>query len=224
MQEIKVEEKAFPTGVFQARGYQVALHAQKTYNGVAILSKQPITDVLVGLKDDVDDPQARLIAGTVGGIRILNAYMPNGQSPTSEKFPYKLKWMERLRRHLDATYSATQPLVLVGDYNVAPEDADVYDPDAWQNEAIFHPDAKKGLEHVRGFGFVDVFRKHHPEPGLYSWWDFRTFAFPKNRGLRIDHIFATPPLAERSISASIDLESRRGLQPSDHAAVLATFE
>jgi exodeoxyribonuclease-3 len=223
LQEIKAEEKAFPLAAFQAKGYQVALSAQKTYNGVALLSKQPLADVRTGLRDGEDDTQARLIEGRVGDVWVINVYMPNGQHPTSEKFPYKLRWMERLRIHLHTHFKPTDPLVLTGDFNVAPEDKDVYDPPGWANESIFHPDARKGLESVRAFGFVDVFRKLHPEPGHYSWWDYRAGAFPKNQGLRIDHIFATPPLAERCTDSSIDIDSRRGDQPSDHAAVLATF-
>ncbi len=224
LQEIKTEEKTFPIDAFTLKGYKVALNAQRTYNGVAILSRRPITDVTLGMGDLAADPQARLIAGTVEGVRILNAYMPNGESPTSDKFPYKLEWMTRLRHHLDATYKKEQPLVLVGDFNVAPEDKDVYDPEAWVNESIFHPESRQHLEVLRAFGFIDVVRKHHPEPGLYSWWDYRMGAFQKNRGLRIDHIFATPVLADRSSSASIDIDSRRGNQPSDHAVVMATFD
>jgi exodeoxyribonuclease-3 len=224
LQEIKTEESGFPQVAFQAKGYSTALCAQKTYNGVAILSKLPLTEVTTGLRDGEDDTQARLVTALINGVRVMNVYMPNGQSVGSDKYQYKLRWMERLRVYLHHHFKPETPLVLCGDYNVAPEDRDVYEPKQWVSEPIFHIDARKALESIRTFGLVDVYRKHHSEGSLYSWWDYRMSAFAKNRGLRIDHIFATAPLAAKCTSSEIDRESRAGAQPSDHAAVVATFK
>jgi exodeoxyribonuclease-3 len=223
MQELKVEEKDFPADAFRALGYQSVHACQKTYNGVAILSKTPITDVKSGLGDGVEDPQQRLIAGTVQGIRVLSVYVPNGEAPGTDKFAYKLSWMRRLRDYLETRCDRAEPLVVCGDFNVAPEARDVHDPAAWENSTLFHADARAALEHVRQWGLTDVFRLHHAEPGFYSWWDYRMLGFPKNRGLRIDHVFVTEPLAHRCTDSSIDRDARKGKQPSDHAPVLVTF-
>jgi exodeoxyribonuclease-3 len=223
LQELKCEEQLLPTLELHALGYHGVYHCQKTYNGVAILSRAPISDVTLGLDDGEDDPQTRLIAGTIDGVRVISAYFPNGDTVGSDKFLYKLKWMARLRAYLDKRHSADEALVLCGDFNVAPEARDVHDPLAWERTVLFHPDARQALERVRGFGFTDVFRQHHTDGGAYSWWDYRMLGFPKNRGLRIDHIFATESMAARSNGSWIDREERKGKQPSDHAPVLATF-
>jgi exodeoxyribonuclease-3 len=221
MQELKVEEKDFPRDAFAALGYEAQVACQKTYNGVAILSKRPLSELHSGLGDD--DPQQRLIAATLDGVRLICAYMPNGQSVGSEKWAYKLEWLARMRRFLDENHDPAQPLVLCGDFNVAPESRDVHDPAEWESSTLFHPDARAALERIRAWGFVDAFRLHHQEPGIYSWWDYRMLGFPKNRGLRIDHVFVTAPLASRCTDVWIDREARKGKQPSDHAPVLATF-
>jgi exodeoxyribonuclease-3 len=223
MQELKVEADKFPTEAFTQIGYQVVLHAQKTYNGVAIVSRVAATDVRVGLDDGIDDDQARLISATIGGIRVASVYAPNGQTVGSDKYEYKLQWMDRLRRWLDDKNDRGQPLALCGDFNVAPEAKDVHDPVAWAKETLFHVDARVALERVRTWGLVDLFRLHHHEAGYYSWWDYQMLAFPKGRGLRIDHIFATESLARRCQSCWIDREARKGQKPSDHAPVVATF-
>lgn len=223
LQELKTEEKDFPLEAFTALGYASVQVCQKTYNGVAILSRRPISDVRCGLDDDEEDQQARLIAGTVEGLRILSAYVPNGQAVGSDKFAYKLRWLERLGRYLERHHERSTPLVLCGDFNVAPEERDVCDPVVWAQETLFHVDARRALERVRAWGLVDTFRLHHEEANVYSWWDYRMLAFPKNRGLRIDHIFASESLARRCESAWIDRDARKGKQPSDHAPVLATF-
>lgn len=228
LQETKVIDEEFPILEFHARGYQVATFGQRTYNGVAIASKLPLTDVLLGLADGVDDPQARLISATVrcelGEVRVFSAYVPNGEAPASPKFQYKLAWLGRLRGHLDRFHSPKDLIVVVGDLNVAPEPIDCHDPEAWEGRVLFHPAERAALEQVRAFGLVDVYRRHHPEPGRYSWWDYRMLAFPKNRGLRIDHVLATSGLADRSTAAEIDREARKGQQPSDHAPVVVTFD
>jgi exodeoxyribonuclease-3 len=218
LQELKVEEKGLPA----FDGYHCAAACQKTYNGVAILSKTPIADVAVGLDDGIEDGQQRLISGTVGGLRILSVYAPNGQSVGSDKWQYKLAWLERLRKHL-ARYDHSTPLVMAGDFNVAPEAKDVHDPMEWEPQVLYHPEARAAMMRVRGFGLHDTFRLHHGGPGFYTWWDYRMLSFAKNRGLRIDQIFVTEPLVARCSDAFIDREARKGKQPSDHAPVLATL-
>ena len=222
MQELKVEAEKFPMELFTAIGYEVVLTAQKTYNGVAIVSLKKATDVRIGLDDGVEDPQARLISAVIDGVRIASAYIPNGQAVGSDKFEYKMQWMERMRRWLDK-HDRNEQIALCGDFNVAPEAKDVHDPVAWEKETLFHIDARKALENIRAWGLVDLFRLHHHEGGVYSWWDYQMLAFPKGRGLRIDHIFASESLARRCDSCVIDREARKGVKPSDHAPVIATF-
>jgi len=224
LQELKARDEDFPYAELRALGYHAAVFGQKTYNGVAILSRTEPRDVERGLGDDVDDPQARAISALIGGVRVLSVYVPNGGEMGSEKYAYKQEWLRRLRAMLDRRFDPAEPLALCGDFNVAPEPRDVHDPPAWEASVLFHPEARAALEHVRGFGLADTLRLHHEEGGLYSWWDYRMLAFPKNRGLRIDHIFASRPLATRCVSASIDRQERKGKQPSDHAPVIATFE
>jgi exodeoxyribonuclease-3 len=199
-------------------------YGQKTYNGVAILSRSEPADVATGLADGIDDPQARLISAEVGGVRILSAYVPNGSVVGSDKYGYKLDWLSRLRGHLGRRCDPAAPVVLCGDLNVARFDDEVAHPDAWGGSVLCHPTARDALERVREWGFTDVVRQHHPEGGLYSWWDYRAGAFPRNNGLRIDHVWATAPLAARCTSAEIDRDERKGAKPSDHAPVVAVFD
>lgn len=223
LQETKVEDAQFPRDEFRVAGYEVVLAGQKSYNGVAIAARRPLTDVVRGLDDGTDDPQARLIAATIDGVRILSAYVPNGQAVGSEKFSYKLAWLGRMRRYLDSRCDPQQPLVLAGDFNVAPEAIDVHDPRLWRGQVLFTVEERAALAQLRNFGLVDTYRRHHTEGGRFSWWDYRQLAFPKNLGVRIDHVFATPPLAEQSLHAEIDREARKGENPSDHAPVVAEF-
>ena len=220
LQETKVEDALFPLEPLKALGYHVVFHGQRTYNGVAILSRTEPTDVLRGGDLPGADPQARLLAATVEGVRVVNAYAPNGHAVGSEKFAYKLEWYRRLRALLDGSFDRQAPLVLCGDLNVAPEARDVYDPERFANDVLFHAEARAALAQVMDFGLVDGFRARRPEPGRYSWWDYRQLAFPKNRGARIDHVLATPALAARLTAAAIDRELRKGKQPSDHAPVI----
>lgn len=221
LQETKVEDHEFPLEPFSSLGYQAALYGQRTYNGVALLSRLPLTDVERGFGDD--DPSARFLAATVAGVRVASVYVPNGQAVGSEKFHYKLGWLQRCRQWLTAHASPTQPLALCGDYNIAPDDRDVHDPAAWENQIHCHPDERAALVQLESWGLEDVFRRHHPEGGLFSWWDYRQLAFPKNRGLRIDYLLCTPALAGRCTQIRIDREARKGKQPSDHAPVVAEF-
>jgi exodeoxyribonuclease-3 len=220
LQELKAEEKDFPADDLAAAGYSAVRLCQKTYNGVAICARTELTDVTSGLDDGEDDPQARLISATVGGVRVVSVYVPNGQSVGSDKYAYKLRWLDRLRGWLDRRCRPDEPLVVCGDFNVAPEPRDVYDPTAWEREPLFHIDARAAFERMRAFGLVDTFRLHHDEAGAFSWWDYRALMFPRNRGLRIDHVLATETLAQRCTSAVIDRDARKGKQPSDHAPVV----
>jgi exodeoxyribonuclease-3 len=223
LQELKSLETDFPAEMVAKLGYHVLAAYQRTYNGVAILSRVPVVDPVVGLGDGVDDPQARFVAGTVDGVRVVSVYVPNGGEVGSDKYAYKLAFLGRLRRWLDTHARADQPLAVCGDFNVAPEERDVHDPAAWVNETLFHPDSRKALSDVMGFGLLDSLRLRTQEAGLYSWWDYRMLGFPKNRGLRIDHILVTPSLGARCTSVTIDRNERKGKLPSDHAPVVALF-
>lgn len=224
LQELKVPDADFPFEAVRAAGYHAAVHGQRTYNGVAILSRAEAGEVQVGLGDGAPDDQARLIAATVSGVRVVSAYVPNGQVVGSDKWSYKLDWLARLRAWLERTARTDQPLALCGDFNVAPEDRDVAEPDQWGGSVLCHGDARRALHGVTSWGLVDAVRLHHEGPGPFSWWDYRMLAFPKGNGLRIDHIFVTPALAARCTAASVDRDERKGKLPSDHAPVMATFE
>ena len=223
LQELKVTDEAFPYEPIREAGYHAAVYGQKTYNGVGILSRAEPVDVRRGMGDDDDDPQARLLSAEIAGIQIISAYVPNGQSVGSEKYAYKLDWMRRFREYLERRCDPAVPLVLCGDLNVARDDLDVANPARWAGTVLCHRDARDALERIRGWGLTDVFRRHHPEGGIYSWWDYRMLAFPKNDGLRIDHLFVTEPIAGRCTGAEIDREERKGEKPSDHAPLIAAF-
>jgi exodeoxyribonuclease-3 len=225
LQEIKATEGEFPLAETTALGYHAAIHGQKGWNGVAILSLVEPKGIERGFGDHGDggdDSHARLICADVGGIQIASAYVPNGQSVGSDKWAFKLAWLRRLRAWLDRR-PPSRPLAVCGDFNVAPDERDVKHPAVWERSVLFHPEARQHLREVMAWGLEDVFRRHHQEGGFYSWWDYRMLAFPKNDGLRIDLILATPPLAGRSVAASIDREERKGAQPSDHAPVIGEF-
>jgi exodeoxyribonuclease III len=224
LQELKTEAAGFPLDEVLAAGYQSVLHGQKTYNGVAILSRAPLSDVRIGLDDGVDDQQARLVAASLGELRILSVYVPNGNEVGSDKWSYKLAWLSRLTGYLERHHKPEQRLLLCGDLNIAPDDQDVARPDEWKDTVLCAPEARAAFQKLAHWGLVDVFRQLHPEGGIYSWWDYRMLGFPKNNGLRIDHILATPSLAGRVRSAEVDRDERKGQSPSDHAPVLATFE
>lgn len=220
LQELKVADEEFPGDEIGAAGYRSVWHGQRTYNGVAILARGPLTDVETGLGDASDDDQARVIAASYQGIRFLSAYFPNGQTVGSDKWAYKLQWMERLGGFLGARYSPDGPLVLCGDFNVAPDDRDVARPEEWAGSVLCQAEARQRLAAIATWGFVDAVRLHHQGPGPYSWWDYRMLAFPKGNGLRIDHIFITKPLVTRCTGAWVDRNERKGKLPSDHAPVV----
>ncbi|MEQ8763337.1 MAG: exodeoxyribonuclease III [Planctomycetota bacterium] len=226
LQETKAEDHAFPREIFDELGYRLEVFGQKTYNGVAIASKQPIEDVQRGFPDDDADGQKRLIAATVGGVRIIDVYVPNGSSVDSPKFPFKLDWLAQLRQWIADHHEPSQPLLLCGDFNIAPDDRDVWDPEKWRGKVLFHPKEHAALKEIRDWGLQDAFRIHHEEGGVYSWWDYRGGAFRFNHGLRIDLILVTRPLAERCTEVTIHRDTRKvldGEKPSDHAAVSAVF-
>jgi exodeoxyribonuclease III len=223
LQETKVTDDAFPRADFEALGYHVIISGQRTYNGVAILSRSSSIEVVRAFADGEEEREARFLTASVSGIQVVCVYVPNGQVVGSEKFAYKLSWLGRLRRYLDRHCDPTGLLALCGDLNVAPDPRDVHDPAAWQDTVLFHPQARAALHDLCTWGFVDAFRLHHSEGGVYSWWDYRQLAFPKNHGLRIDHILVTQTLAARCTSAYIDRETRKGQGASDHAPVVASF-
>jgi len=224
LQETKVVDDAFPLAAAEAHGYHAVIHGQKSYNGVAILARQPPLDPVRGFGDGEDDEQARLIAATVAGVRVLSVYVPNGQAPGSPAYDYKLRWLVRLRAYLERTTAPDQPVVLCGDFNVARDDRDVHDPDAWRGKIMCSDPEREALERVLAWGLEDAFRIHHPDGGAFSWWDYRAGAFHRGRGLRIDYLFVSRPLAARCRAARIDREARKGTQPSDHAPVVMTVD
>lgn len=220
MQETKVVDDDFPTDEFMRLGYAVAMVGQPSYNGVAIAARLPIRNVRVGLANEPGTADCRAISATIGDVRVVNVYVPNGKSVGSPSFLEKLSWLERLRLTLDTQESADQPLVLCGDFNIARDERDVYAPELYRGKLHFHPDEQRALERVLDFGLVDAFRERHQQGGLYSWWDYRSGAFFRDEGLRIDYAFVTRPLLPRLGAVSIDVEPRRAEKPSDHAPVL----
>jgi len=223
LQEIKCIENKFPREAFAEIGYTAEVFGQPTYNGVAILSREVCADVRRGFDDDEESAPARLLAATVGGVRVVNVYIPNGASVGSDKYGFKLEWMRCLRNFLDVNAARDSPVVLCGDFNVAPEDRDVYDPAAWRGRILCSEPERAALADVKDWGFVDAFRVHQKGPGHYSWWDYRAGAFRRNDGLRIDHIWVSTALVKRSRGAWIDPEPRGWERPSDHTPVVAEF-
>lgn len=223
LQELKVEEKDMPLLELRGIGYHCAGVYQKTYNGVAVLAKTPLSDVRYGLGDGEDDPQARVVAATVEGVRVISVYVPNGQEVGSDKWAYKLRFYDRLRGYLATQCDLKQPLLLAGDFNVAPDARDVHKPSAWEHTVLYHPEARAALESVRALGLYDTFRLLHDEAGKYSWWDYRQGGFQRDDGLRIDQLYASTALAARLTAASIDRQERAGEGPSDHTPCLAEF-
>jgi exodeoxyribonuclease-3 len=224
LQELKCLDEKFPAEAFTALGYTAEVFGQRTYNGVAILSLSGCTDVQRGFPDDEEGAQARLLAATIQGVRVVNVYVPNGQFVGSDKYRFKLEWMQRLRRFFDEDYESSAPVLLCGDFNVAPEERDVHDPAEWEGHVLFSRRERAALEHIRQWGFIDSFRQYTNEGGHYSWWDYRQGAFRRNAGLRIDHIWVSQPLAERCRESWIDKEPRTWERPSDHTPVVSVFD
>lgn len=226
VQETRVVDADFPADAFADIGYKCAFVGQKSFNGVAIICREEPEDVVVGMGIDGMDEEARLIRARVRGVNIVNTYVPQGTSPDSPRFEYKLNWVAGMRDYFCRDFSCEEPVVWVGDFNIAPEPIDVVDPDALLGSVGYHPSEHGTLEAVRQWGFVDVFRKHHPgEPRLYSFYDYRVpFALKRKIGWRIDHIWATRALAECCTDCWIDTKPRTLEKPSDHTFVVADFD
>ncbi len=222
LQETKCPDEQFPVLALQAAGYHSVYHGEKSYNGVAILSKNESRDVRPSLCDEVVDPQARVIAATVSNIQVFSVYAPNGRAVGSPAYDYKINWYGRLRACLSKEESAD--LIVCGDFNVAPEDVDVHDPELWRGAIMCSNGERTAFRQLCEGSLKDTLRLHHKEGGLFSWWDYRMLSFPKNRGLRIDMILAGKSLARRCTAAGIDREMRKGKEPSDHAPVWAEFD
>ena len=219
LQETKQEDMKFPLAELNAAGYQASFSGQKTYNGVAILSKAPQQDIVVGIPG-FEDQQKRVIAATVGGVRIVNVYIPNGQSLDSDKYLYKLAWLEALTAWLETEIKTHPQLVLLGDYNIAPEDRDVHDPLAWVGQVLCSEPERAAFQALIKLGLQDSYRLFDQPEKLYSWWDYRMNAFRRNRGLRIDHILVSAALTPTCKAVHIDKEARKAERPSDHAPVV----
>jgi exodeoxyribonuclease III len=225
LQETKVEDGQFPADAFSELGYTAAYRGEKGYNGVAILSREPIEAARFGLDDNGPADEARLARVVIHGVPIVNTYVPQGRDPEDPFFQYKLEWFARLRRFFEREFSPDAPLLWVGDLNVAPEPIDVHDPVRLRGHVGFHPDEQAAFARVIDWGFVDVFRKHEPGAGQYTFYDYRAKnAVAKGTGWRVDHILATSPLAETSQTAWIDLKPRVAERPSDHTVLAATFD
>jgi exodeoxyribonuclease-3 len=220
LQETKLEDKAFPFAEIEAAGYHAIHHGQKTYNGVAILARDEAQDVVRNIPD-FDDPQARVIAATVDGVRIVCAYIPNGQAVGSDKYEYKLKWLRALNRWLKEELARHPRLALLGDYNIAPDDRDVHDPVAWRGQILCSEAERDAFRAMTELGLADAFRLFEQPEKAFSWWDYRMLGFQKNQGLRIDHILLSPALAANCTACAIDRAPRKLERPSDHAPVIA---
>lgn len=222
LQETKLTDDAFPVDEFQQIGYGALYSGQKTYNGMAIVSRQPARDSLTDIPE-LDDPQRRLLVATVGGLRIANVYVPNGQEAGSEKFAYKLTWLEKLTDLVRAEAARHPRFALLGDFNIAPSDADVHDPAEWEGQVLCSEPERAAFRRLLDTGLEDSFRLFEQPEREYSWWDYRMNAFRRKRGLRIDHILVSGVLAKACTSCRIDIEPRRRERPSDHAPVVAAF-
>jgi len=222
LQEIKVEAPGFPLAEIEATGYRCVLDGQKAYNGVALLSRDDPVDVATGIPD-LNDDQRRVIAATYAGTRVINVYVPNGQSVGSDKYRYKLDWLDALTAYVAAELKRHEYLAIVGDFNIAPEDRDVHDPEEWRDKVLCSGPERDRLKALMELGLVDTFRLFNQPEGSWSWWDYRAMNFRRKRGLRIDLILASKALAARCSGASIDVEPWRLDKPSDHAPVVAVL-
>lgn len=223
IQETKLTDDKFPATELEAAGYHVVFSGQKTYNGVAIISRLPITDVIKN-NPLFDDPQQRLIAATIAGVRVVCAYVPNGQAVGSDKYAYKMAWLDAFHAWISQEAAQHPQLAVVGDYNIAPEDRDVHDPAAWEGMVHVSEPERAALRRLQGVGLADAFRLFEQADKSYSWWDYRGLGFRLNKGLRIDHILLSPALVQRCSACVIDRAPRKWEQPSDHAPVIATLD
>ena len=228
LQETKCIDDSFPREAVEALGYNLAIHGQKAFNGVAILSKYPFDEVRPRLPGDGADEQARFLEATIsvqGRIaRVASIYLPNGNPVDSEKYPYKIRWMERISDYVSETLKLEDPLILAGDYNVIPAAADVYNPAAWMEDALFRPQTREKFRSITNLGLTDALRATTDAPGLYTFWDYQAGAWQKNNGLRIDHILLSPQAADRLVTVGIDRHVRAWEKPSDHVPVYTDLD
>ncbi len=227
-QEIKCIDTKFPAANFEQLGYESVIFGQPTYNGVATLVKKELSssieEIQRGFAGDAEDAQRRLLSLKVAGVQVINVYIPNGQAVGTDKYSFKLEWYGKLRNFFDSQCDPLQPLALCGDYNVAPDPIDVYDTAAFEGKVLYSLPEREALQRVKDWGLVDSFRQLNPDSVTYSWWDYRQAAFRRNMGLRIDHIYVTPSLAQSCTHVTIDQEPRTWERPSDHTPVVATFD
>ena len=223
LQETKSLDEAFPRLEIEDCGYNLAVHGQKTYNGVAILSRRPLEDVSVGLPGDEDDDQARYVEAVTGGVRVASIYLPNGNPVETGKFPYKLAWMDRLAAHAQALLGHEEAVVLGGDYNVVPADLDCYDPWAWRDDALCRIESRARFRTLLHGGYVEAFRTLHPQRRAYTFWDYQAGRWQKGEGLRIDHLLLSPEAADRLEECDIDSGPRGGEKASDHTPIWCTL-
>ncbi|USG59893.1 exodeoxyribonuclease III [Sneathiella marina] len=218
LQELKVIDEAFPRLEVEELGYNVETHGQKTYNGVAILSKFPIEDVMRRLPGNEADEQSRYIEATINNVRVASIYLPNGNPVDTEKFPYKLEWMDRLIERAKYLLTLEEPTVLAGDYNVIPQNEDCYDAKAWEGDALTQPDSRNRFRHILNLGYADAYRTFTPEVN-YTYWDYQRGAWQKDNGIRIDHLLLSPQATDRLALVGIDKEPRGQERPSDHTPI-----
>ncbi len=223
LQETKLIDEKFPIDVFVSLGYHVVFSGQKSYNGVAIISRHPITECVTDVPD-LMDPQRRILAVTVAGVRLINLYVPNGAAVDTDKYLYKLQWLVHVTGFIKEQLALYPQVAVVGDFNIAPEDRDVHDPVAWEGCVLVSPAERQAFAQLRELGLLDSFRKFEQEPQLFSWWDYRAGGFRRNRGLRIDHILLNHTLHDQCVESCIDVEQRRLERPSDHAPVWVCLE
>jgi exodeoxyribonuclease III len=223
LQETKLTDDKFPQAEIEAAGYRAEWFGQKTYNGVALLSKTVASDVVKNIPG-FDDEQARVITGTVNGVRLIGAYVVNGQALDSDKFAYKMRWLDALRTFVASELAVHSHLALLGDFNIAPEDRDVHDPAAWVGQVLVSPEERAHFVQLQALGLHDAFRLFEQPPKTYSWWDYRMLGFQKNKGLRIDHILVSEALKPQVTACVIDRAMRKKEKPSDHAPVIAEIE
>lgn len=223
LQELKCVEEKFPSKELEEKGFNCAVLGQKTYNGVAILSKIKPDKVWKSLSSNSNPEEARFLAALFGNLMVICVYVPNGQEVGSEKYQYKLKWFEQLRNFLQKQVKLDSLVLVCGDFNVAPQDEDVYDPNAWRDQILFSEPEKAALRSITDLGFQDLYRVVHPSGEAFTWWDYRNGSFPRNQGCRIDFILGSPPIASRVEDAYVDRNERKGVQPSDHAPLICSF-
>ncbi|WP_209425888.1 exodeoxyribonuclease III [Pararhodobacter sp. SW119] len=226
LQEIKSTDATFPRELIESRGYHLALHGQKGFNGVAILSKRPLSDVRLGLPGDDEDAQARWIEArdSESGLRLCGLYLPNGNPAPGPKFDYKLAWLKRLLARARVLLTEEAPLVLAGDWNVIPQPIDAARPQAWRDDALFLPESRAAFRRIEALGFYDALRLRHPRPGQYTFWDYQAGARHRNDGIRIDHLLLSPQAADRLSNSWIETEPRDWEKPSDHTPVWITLD